>query len=192
MKIIGVLTRRLGIANPSVTYQLSIDFLSQLDFIKQTALATGLLRAPMSPLVRVARWIAVLPAAFACALLVTFPVHWIVVLVGLFDQPNESMITVDGKGLLASIEPQLLERFGYALFIPMVLIIVGAKVAPHFKFQTGIGLAILWGILFGAAVAFGLTRALFEWTMLINFALTVAGVAVGLWRARKIEVGFVV
>jgi hypothetical protein len=48
MKIIGVLMRRLGIANPIVTYQLSIDFLSQLDFIKQTALATGLLHAQSS------------------------------------------------------------------------------------------------------------------------------------------------
>jgi hypothetical protein len=136
-------------------------------------------------LAEIARWIAVLPAALMGALLVSFPVHWAVMLISLFDRPDESAITVNGKGLLASIDPQVLERFGYALFVPMVLIVVGAKVAPRFKFQTGIALAILWGVLFGAAVTLALTNGPFEWKMLIAFGLAVVGVTVGLTQAHK-------
>ena len=138
-----------------------------------------------SRLAEIARWIAVLPAALLGALLTTFAVHWAVMLISLLDRPDESAITVNGKGLLASIDPQVLERFGYALFVPMVLIAVGAKVAPRFKFQTGIALAILWGLLFGAAVVLALTHGPFEWKMLIAFGLAVVGVTVGLMQTYK-------
>ena len=43
MEIVGVLTHRLDIADPTVTYALSIDFLLQLDLVKRTALETGIL-----------------------------------------------------------------------------------------------------------------------------------------------------
>ncbi len=42
MELITVLTRRLDIEDPDVTYKLSIDFLSQLDFIKRTAMDIGI------------------------------------------------------------------------------------------------------------------------------------------------------
>ncbi len=44
MEIVGVLTNRLGIADPRVTYCLSMDFLGQLDLIKQMAIEIGVLK----------------------------------------------------------------------------------------------------------------------------------------------------
>jgi len=44
MEVMAELTRRLGVADPAVTYQLSIDFLGQLDQIKKTAIELGILR----------------------------------------------------------------------------------------------------------------------------------------------------
>lgn len=44
MELMTELTRRLGVVDPTVTYQLSIDFLGQLDQIKKTALRLGVLR----------------------------------------------------------------------------------------------------------------------------------------------------
>ncbi|MBN1395260.1 MAG: hypothetical protein JW959_09570 [Pirellulales bacterium] len=45
IEIIDVLTKRLGIFDPVVTNGLSMDFISQLDLIKQTAIEIGVLGA---------------------------------------------------------------------------------------------------------------------------------------------------
>jgi hypothetical protein len=45
MEIISLLTKRLDVADPNVTSQLSMDFLRQLDLIKRTALEIGVLTA---------------------------------------------------------------------------------------------------------------------------------------------------
>lgn len=44
MALMTDLTGRLGVADPAVTYQLSIDFLGQLDQIKKAAIELGVLR----------------------------------------------------------------------------------------------------------------------------------------------------
>jgi hypothetical protein len=43
MEIIAVLTKRIDIADPEVTYKLSMDVLVQLDLIKRTAMEIGIL-----------------------------------------------------------------------------------------------------------------------------------------------------
>jgi len=43
MEIVGVLANRLSVADPVVTYGLSMDFLRQLDLIKRTAMEIGVL-----------------------------------------------------------------------------------------------------------------------------------------------------
>jgi len=43
MEIVGVLTKRLNVSDPTVTCELSLDFLRQLDFIKRTAMEIGVL-----------------------------------------------------------------------------------------------------------------------------------------------------
>ena len=43
MEIITVLTNRLDVADPEVTYRLSVEFLVQMDWIKRTAMELGIL-----------------------------------------------------------------------------------------------------------------------------------------------------
>lgn len=141
-----------------------------------------------SSLIQIFRWFAVLPGSIVCALLVMFPIHWAVMLIQFFGgADSEAMITVDGKNLLAAIPPEILERFGYALFTPMVLIIAGAKIAPKYKFQTGIGMAIFWGLLFGFGIGVALTRHIY-WGWLryiITIALGIAGCVIGLLQVHQ-------
>jgi hypothetical protein len=44
MEIVRVLTNRLDVTDPAVTYKLSMDFLFQLDLIKRTAMEIGVLQ----------------------------------------------------------------------------------------------------------------------------------------------------
>lgn len=92
----------------------------------------------MSKLVYVLRWTAVLPAAIVCSILVMFPIHWFVMFIQWCDKNYTDFFSP-----LAWIPPEILERFGYALFVPMTLISVGAIIAPKFRFQTGIAMAVL-------------------------------------------------
>lgn len=129
----------------------------------------------------VLRWIAVLPAVLVCVVLVMFPIHWMVMLIHSNTGENSHM--------LSAIPPDILERFGYAFFTPLIMIYVGARVAPRFKFETGIALAILWGIFFGAAMMYAASRGLLEqygWLRLtITIALGITGVIAGLYQGRK-------
>jgi hypothetical protein len=135
------------------------------------------------------RWLAVLPGSIGCAILIMFPIHWVVMLIQ-FSCKEGDTINVDGPiGLLACIPPEMLERFGYALFVPMVLIITGAKIAPKFKFHTGVAMSIFWGLLFGFSTGVVVTKPInMSWIRYtIIFALGVAGCVVGLLQAHKTQ-----
>jgi len=139
---------------------------------------------------QVLRWLGIIPGAFLCTLLVMFPIHWVVMLIQLFGRSREGdFISIDGKNPLAAIPPEMLERFGYALFTPFVIIIVGAKIAPKFKFPTGIALAVLWGVLFGAAISLAISKGQYEGWGWLRFAITcvlgIAGVGLGLFNVHK-------
>ncbi len=143
------------------------------------------------------RWIAVFPGALLFAVLAMFPIHWGVMLIQTFrGADDDAFITVDGKNPLAlsAIPPDVLERFGYAFFTPFVLISAAAWIAPRFKFPAGIGLAILWGIFFGCAVTYIMSRGQPSGWQWLHFALTcllaVAGVVSGLFRAHKFQKEF--
>lgn len=146
----------------------------------------------MSKLVQILRCLAVLPGALLSALLVMFPIHWAVELIQLFGKSgDDSTISVDGKTPLAAIPPEMLERFGYAFFSPLVIIYVGAKIAPKFKFQTGIALAVLWGILFGSGMALVISQDQYSGWGWLRFAITcmlgIAGVSIGLFQVHKVQ-----
>jgi hypothetical protein len=132
----------------------------------------------------VLRWIAVLPGGLICAVLATFPIHWFVMMI--HASRNTEM-----AHSLSDVPPDILERFGYAFFTPFILIFVGAKIAPHFKFYTGIALAILWGVLFGIALPLAQSRGLLNDYGWIRFTLTcllgLAGAALGLYQAHRID-----
>jgi hypothetical protein len=138
---------------------------------------------PMSKFRQILRWIAVLPAGVVCAFLVTFPIHWGVMLIQYFGKPEENSKTVTYTNPLAMIPPDVLEMFGYALFVPMVLITSGAILAPRFKFRTGIAIAILFlglcCLLLGNSESIDISGFRYAVTII----LWVVGVAWGLYNA---------
>ncbi len=142
----------------------------------------------ISKSVQALRWLAVLPGAVLCVFIVAFPIHWVVMFIQHFPG-DDSLVSIDGKAPLAAIPPEMLERLGYAFFTPFVMIVSGAYIAPKFKFQTGIALAVLWGIGFGASMAYVISQNQYsgrDWLVLaITCVLGIAGVCLGLFRVYK-------
>jgi len=135
------------------------------------------------------RWILVLPVSLVSSILIMFPIHWAVMLIR-FTHKRGDTFEVDGLiDFMACISPEMLERFGYALFVPMVLIITGAEIAPKFKFQTGIAIAILFGTMIGffsGTVVSGNIRVDMSWLRwVITVILWIAGISCGLYFAHK-------
>ena len=93
------------------------------------------------------RWLAVLPAGILSAVLVTFPVHWAVLIVTGFSGNDDSI----GLG---DLPPEPLERLGVAFFVPLTFIMVGAKVAPTYRLQTAVVLIILLAMAFSAGLTY--------------------------------------
>lgn len=124
-----------------------------------------------------------------CVLLVTFPIHWAVMLIQILGRSdNDAFISINGKTFLAAIPPEMLERFGYAFFAPLVMVIVGTIIAPKFKFQTSIALAVLWGIIFGASMILTSQGSDWGWLRLVvTFLLGIGGVGLGLFLAHKTQ-----
>lgn len=149
------------------------------------------IRQRMTTPIQVLRWICVLPGAVLCALLVAFPIHWIVMLIQLFGRSDDSFITIDGKNLLAAIPPETLERFGQALFAPFVVVLGGARIAPRYRFRTGIALTVLFVVglivahIFVASWGFNLAGGWFQ----RSFAhlLQIVGFSWGLYHAHEAD-----
>lgn len=136
---------------------------------------------------RLFRWIAVLPGALLAVFAVMFPIHWVVML----QYRNTS--DYSANELAAILSPQTLELFAHAFFTPFILIAVGARIAPKFKFATGIALAVLGGIFYGwiATVIVGqIQQGIYtpaRWLRLgITVLLCVTGLVVGLIQAHKV------
>ena len=125
-------------------------------------------------------------------MLARFPIHWFVMLIQSFGSTNEdAFITINGKRPLAAIPPELLERFGFAFFTPMIMIIVGAAIAPKYKFSTGIAITVLWGICLGASFTISIYQRWYSGWGWIEFAIAcalgIAGVAFGLFQVHKAQ-----
>jgi hypothetical protein len=95
---------------------------------------------------------------------------------------------------LAKIDPEELELFGNAFVTPFFLISVGARIAPKFRFLTGIALAVALGVFYGVAatsILDDISGGLYtpeRWLRLaITICLQVGGVIAGLFQARKGE-----
>lgn len=135
--------------------------------------------------IQILRWIAVLPGSFLSAVIVSFPIHWLVMLIGLFGRASDdAFVSIDGKTPLAAIPPEILERFGYAFFVPLTIIIVGAIIAPKFKFYVGIVLSILWVSLLILGLIIASHLVTFEWTwfrVVVSCILNITGMGLGLF-----------
>ena len=81
-----------------------------------------------------------------------------------------------------------------SLITPILLISVGARIAPRFKFYTGIALAVALGVFYGAAatmVVDEISAGVYtpeRWLRLvITVFLQISGVVAGLFLAHKQE-----
>ena len=91
------------------------------------------------------RWIIVFPSVFMAAFLITFPIHWVVMLIGACNPTDMSIVTevVNGKECgvsfpLGLINSESLERIFYSIFVLPTVIYVAYNVAPKFKLYTSI------------------------------------------------------
>jgi len=93
---------------------------------------------------RILRWLAVLPSAVLGAIVVMFPVHWVVLMIHyVFDPTSDFATTEDGRGLLQAMPIESLERFADALFVSGTFIAIGSRIAPRFRLVTAIVLTLL-------------------------------------------------
>tara|TARA_Y100000310_G_scaffold287005_1_gene311629 strand:+ start:6147 stop:6503 length:357 start_codon:yes stop_codon:yes gene_type:complete len=104
---------------------------------------------------------------------------------------DDSFMNINGKTGLAIPWP-ILERWIVAFFTPLILVIVGANIAPHHKKETGIAMAVLWGIGVGWAVAVSIINPLDKdqyqyWPLIlvISVFLGIAGVGTGLYKTKS-------
>lgn len=132
-----------------------------------------------------------MPGGLLAALLVSFPIHWAVMLIQLFDRPDEAMVTVGGKGLLAAIPPEVLERLGQALFASFAIVATGAWIAPAYKFRTAIVVAVavaaflLLAHIFVASRGMHITGGTFQ--RVLTHVLQIAGLSWGVFHAHKAD-----
>jgi hypothetical protein len=90
----------------------------------------------------VLRWICVIPAGLVAAVLVSFPIHWFV-MINLGGASQDPIIEIQDTATLENVE-----RFLQALLAPLACIFFGAKTAPSHKTATAVVLAgtILIGV----------------------------------------------
>lgn len=143
--------------------------------------------ATMSRRNYILRWATVIPGALLSVFVAMFPIHWVVML-QYMNTPD-----YDASDIEALLSPQTLESLANAFFTPLIFIAVGSRIAPKFKFSTGIALAVLLGVFYGwlGTVVIGeIQQGLYtpsRWLRLgVTVLLCIAGLAVGLFQARKV------
>ncbi len=128
------------------------------------------------------RWIAVFPAGIAAAMLVTFPIHWLIVMTAAFgDSPF--------FGLLSAETAETFERLTIAFTTPFFIIYVGVLTAPTHKSETGVALAITTALIMGGVyvLAFSGGPRFSGWSSLYfgaTPALNLVGIATALYKIR--------
>lgn len=139
----------------------------------------------------IARWVAVLPGAALCVFVAEFPIHWTVLFIHHFANDPDSAADILANFSLGAIPVEVLEYFANALLIPFLFIAIGTRIAPRFKLQTGIALAVLVGLFIGyllPQVVRDITDGLYtagRWLRLgITFLLWGVSISWGLYSAR--------
>jgi hypothetical protein len=82
----------------------------------------------------------VLPGSIFAAFAVTFPWHWLVLIYSTLVGYFEGQETLGLGFLVRAIGPETVERLGYGLIVPFVIIVAAAQIAPARK----VGKNIKW------------------------------------------------
>ena len=132
---------------------------------------------------KVLRWIAVVPAGIATAVLIMFPIHWFLILwVNIGDAPLFGLISVETL--------EHIERLIIAFTTPFFIIYIGALIAPTHHKETGVALAIFTALILGGLYVFAFTgiSLLRNWNSIYFGAtplLNLIGIAIALFRIRN-------
>jgi len=131
---------------------------------------------------KITRWIAVFPAGIAAAVLVMFPIHWLIFMTAAFgDSPF--------FGLLSAETAETFERLAIAFTTPFFIIYVGVLTAPTHKRETGVALAITIALILGGVYVLAFTGGpqFRGWGSLYFGAtpvLNLVGIATALYKIR--------
>ena len=127
---------------------------------------------------KVGRWVAVLPGAVLAALIVMFPIHWVILLT----------YGIGGNIIVGFLGVDTAERLVVAFVTPFVIVRVGARISPSRRMETAIGLAVATALLLGAGYMFVFTSPTFAGWYSLHYGATpvlnLAGLAVGLYQAK--------
>ena len=121
------------------------------------------------------RWIAVLPGALIAALLITFPLHWMLYIGFAHDGTLFGFIELpDGANIF-------IERTISPLFVALTTIVAGYKIAPQYKFKVSILLSMLYATLMVGSIVFMPHQFHLE----LRGVLAFVGLAIGLYWTWK-------
>ena len=119
---------------------------------------------------RLLRWIAVLPVVILSVLIISFPIHWVIMLIQFLGVPADNTI----------------DQFAVAFFAPLTMVCVAYLAAPYRKFFSAISAAIVWAMLFGTVGTYSLSNGSVSLRHVICVtALGCAGATMGLLIAYK-------
>lgn len=124
-----------------------------------------------NPMTAVLRWILVLPAAIVGAVLVAFPVHWIVFATFRWGDDNIVQLSEEGAGNV--------ERVVTVFAVPLALILCGARVAPSRRFGVAISLASLLVVLIATSFWIVLREHELSFTSPVRGIFSMAAFVVG-------------
>lgn len=132
-----------------------------------------------SRLKQIGLWIAVLPTAVVSALLMTFPIHWLVMIIA--SNPEHT---------LAGIPARVLEQAGYAFFLPFTFVLVGAGRSPSHRFKASVVLACLWVLFVVGSIILSISVGgqIIWWTVPVAGALNITALSIVLvtvWRYER-------
>jgi hypothetical protein len=129
---------------------------------------------------KIVRWIVVFPAGIAAAVLVMFPIHWLIVMIAAFgDTP-----------FLGLLSARTVEHLASAFTAPFFIIYVGVLTAPTHKSETGVALAITTALILGGIYVLAFTGGpqFSGWSSLYFGAtpvLNLVGMATALYKVRR-------
>jgi Na+-driven multidrug efflux pump len=130
---------------------------------------------------KILRWSIFIPAALIIAILITFPIDWLV-----------NMLSNDDEQFLGLLSSRYVEDIIVAIVVPMALIYFGSWIAPNHRFRSSIGLSILTVLIFGSLYLFG-ESIISSWFVFYSrwlAALNILGIAAAIllvkyrWRAQ--------
>jgi hypothetical protein len=140
---------------------------------------------------KVLRWIAVLPGAILSLAIGSVLIRIVVLVARFFAASDGDSYSGPMVWLLTSLPLETLEVLCEAFFMPLIAIIAAAKIAPAYKFPTGIGIGLLWAPLWAILIFFIASNNRLDWDgirLVVTLLFGVLGIVAGLVYVYKEQI----